>query len=83
MEDGMAIGIALCGATPDDREGIQERLQIYEQARRARASVIQIMSNVSQEQLSLMKDSLLEYLPENEIPSKSLAISKRDFSILM
>lgn len=66
MEDGVALGIALCGAT--SKEDARERLQIYEQLRMSRASVIQILSNVGMDQLELVRDEAAKYLPEDAIP---------------
>lgn len=52
--------------TPED---IETRLNIYEDVRRKRASAIQILSNVGQDQSQLVKDEILQYMSEDEIPS--------------
>lgn len=67
LEDGLALGAVLHGAsTPAE---IEARLDIYHRVRHKRASVIQILSNVGQEQSHLVHDELRQYLAENEIPS--------------
>ena len=67
MEDGVALGITLYGAsTPEEAE---ERLRLYERLRYDRASAVQILSNVGQDEVHLVKDRLLQYLPEAKIPS--------------
>lgn len=70
LEDGLALGITLYGASgPRD---VEERLEIYERVRRHRASVVQILSNVGQDQIGLVGDELREYLKGDEIPSRSV-----------
>lgn len=66
MEDGITLGIVMHGAsTPAE---IETRLDIYQQIRRNRASVTQILSNVGQDQVDLIRDELLKYITEDEIP---------------
>jgi len=66
MEDGLVLGIVLYGAsTPEE---IDERLGLYEEIRRNRASAIQILSNVGQDQSHLVRDELLRFIPEDSIP---------------
>lgn len=67
IEDGLALGIALCGTTSKDE--ICERFKIYETIRRNRASVIQILSNVGMDQAEQLKHEVLPYLAEDKIPS--------------
>lgn len=62
----MALGVVLKGATPQD---VEKRLEIYEKVRRNRASIVQILSNVGQDQFHLVKEELEPYLDEKEIPS--------------
>ncbi|KAK3360442.1 hypothetical protein B0T25DRAFT_602022 [Lasiosphaeria hispida] len=52
IEDGIALGIALCGAAPG---GIAARLGVFERARRDRASAIQVLSNAAGEQVGLVE----------------------------
>lgn len=69
MEDAAALGIVLQGVTtPND---IEERLELYQNIRRTRASVIQILSNVGADECHLVYDDLREFLAEKDIPSKS------------
>lgn len=68
MEDGLVLGIVLHGAVT--AADIKARLAIYQEVRRSRASVIQILSNVGQNQSGLVKDELAEFMPEEKQPSK-------------
>jgi salicylate hydroxylase len=66
MEDGFALGVVLHGAkTAAD---VKARLAIYQSVRRLRASVIQVLSNVGQDETNLVKNDLMEFLKEDEIP---------------
>lgn len=67
IEDGVALGALLKGASPED---VEERLRLYEKVRRNRASIIQILSNVGQDQWQLVEEELEGYLNKDEIPSK-------------
>nr|XP_036575409.1 putative salicylate hydroxylase [Colletotrichum truncatum]KAF6781972.1 putative salicylate hydroxylase [Colletotrichum truncatum] len=69
IEDGAALGIVFANIT--DSSQIEERLALYEKLRRSRASAIQILSNVGLDQSHLVKNDLLEFLKEEDIPSKS------------
>ncbi|KAH8193587.1 hypothetical protein TruAng_012246 [Truncatella angustata] len=66
IEDGVALGVIFEGANPDD---VEERLDLYEKVRRGRASVIQILSNVGQDQSHLVREDLKDYLDESQIPT--------------
>ncbi|KID81763.1 Aromatic-ring hydroxylase-like protein [Metarhizium guizhouense ARSEF 977] len=66
LEDGLALGIILCGAkTPAE---IERRLEIYYTTRHRRTSVIQILSNVAADQADLVRDQLHQYMSDDEIP---------------
>lgn len=68
LEDGLVLGIVLSKAsTPED---IEAGLRVYNQVRRNRASVVQILSNVGQDQTQLVREELLQFLPEEKLPSK-------------
>lgn len=70
LEDGLALGIILCGAkTPAE---IEKRLGIYYKTRHGRTSAIQILSNVGFDQSSLVSEELLQYMSDEDIPSKCL-----------
>lgn len=58
IEDGLALGIALCGATADE---VKDRLEIYENVRRKRASAIQILSNAGVDQIQYIAKEILQY----------------------
>jgi salicylate hydroxylase len=70
LEDGVVMGIVMSGA--QTAEDIEARLALFEKIRRSRASSIQIMSNVGQDQNHLVKKELLEFIPEEKIPCKFL-----------
>lgn len=59
IEDGIALGISLSGATSED---IQERLAIFEKARRHRASAIQVMSNAGVDQAERVAREVAQYV---------------------
>ncbi|KJK76577.1 hypothetical protein H634G_08165 [Metarhizium anisopliae BRIP 53293] len=66
LEDGLALGIILCGAeTPAE---IERRLEVYYTTRHRRTSVIQILSNVGADQADLVRDQLRQYMSDDEIP---------------
>ncbi|OIW35674.1 FAD/NAD(P)-binding domain-containing protein [Coniochaeta ligniaria NRRL 30616] len=65
IEDGVALGIALCGATADE---VEDRLEIYEKVRRNRASAIQILSNAGVDQIQFIAKEIKQYtdrVPKN------------------
>jgi salicylate hydroxylase len=55
----VALGIVLCGTTPDQ---VESRLQIYEYVRRNRASAIQILSNAGVDQGELISQDILQFM---------------------
>ncbi|KAH8898945.1 salicylate hydroxylase [Thozetella sp. PMI_491] len=63
IEDGVALGIALAGASPDD---VPSRLAIYEAIRKNRASVIQVYSNVGQDEAHRIQHEAAKYLPADQ-----------------
>lgn len=65
VEDAVALGVVLYGATT--RDDIQKRLQIYQEVRIKRASVIQILSNMGADH-SVSVDDLREYLDDEQMP---------------
>ncbi|KAK2612261.1 hypothetical protein QQS21_001687 [Conoideocrella luteorostrata] len=77
LEDGLALGIILCGAkTPDE---IEERLDIYYNTRHKRVSTIQILSNIGADQTSLVSDELRQYMSDDEIPRDFSSIVRHNF----
>ncbi len=70
IEDGLVLGITMLGA--QSRRDIAERFRIYQDVRRNRASVIQILSNIGQDQAEQLKHEVLPYLEEEKIPSTFL-----------
>lgn len=65
MEDGLAIGLVLCGLA--DRSQIEERLAIYEKVRRNRASSIQMLSNFGFDEA--VDGGVADYLEGTAVPS--------------
>ncbi|RFU31564.1 hypothetical protein B7463_g4788, partial [Scytalidium lignicola] len=65
LEDAVALGIVLSGATP---ETLEHRLQVFERIRTKRASLMQIFSNAGQDQMEKMGEDAEIYIPRNEIP---------------
>ncbi|RYP59455.1 hypothetical protein DL770_010192 [Monosporascus sp. CRB-9-2] len=77
MEDGAALGIVLRGvSTPEE---VEERLELYQNIRRNRASVIQILSNVGADQSHLVYEDLKEFLVEEDIPTNLSEITDFNF----
>jgi salicylate hydroxylase len=66
MEDGLALGLVLHGAT--DTSQVEERLAIYERVRRNRAASIQILSNFGYDEA--VPDELVDFLEGRPVPSK-------------
>ncbi|KAK4189069.1 putative salicylate hydroxylase [Podospora australis] len=77
LEDGCVLGIVLHGASP---ENIDAQIKLYEVIRRDRASAIQILSNVGQDQTHLISDELRPYFAEGDIPQNPGDILKFAFS---
>ncbi|KAK4442748.1 salicylate hydroxylase [Podospora aff. communis PSN243] len=74
IEDGISLGIALAGATAD-LESLSSRLNIFEKARRNRASAVQVLSNAAVIHDESTKQELAKYLEGAEVP-----ISPAEFS---
>jgi salicylate hydroxylase len=68
IEDGVVVGLVLCSAT---HENIPERLKLFENIRRNRASVMQIFSNAGQDEGVAMHEKASKYMPLERIPSMS------------
>jgi salicylate hydroxylase len=68
IEDGFALGIALASASPAQ---VSSRLLIYEEIRRHRASVMQILSNAGQDEGEKIYDAASKLMPADKVPSKS------------
>lgn len=66
IEDGIAIGIALAGASPDQ---VAERLDVYEKIRKQRAGTLQIMSNASQTDARKIYQTASKHLSPETMPS--------------
>lgn len=69
LEDGVVLGIVLHDASSPAE--IEKRMDLYEKVRRNRASAIQILSNVGQDQMHLIHDELKQFLDDKDIPGGS------------
>lgn len=79
IEDGIALGIALSGASPS-MESIAPRLTIFEKARRNRASAVQILSNASVIHDESTKAELEKYMDGAEVPSSPAEFSRYNWN---
>ncbi|KAI9900971.1 hypothetical protein N3K66_005233 [Trichothecium roseum] len=79
LEDGLVLGMVLHGASMATAGDIEERLAVYDAIRRNRASVVQILSNVGQDQCHLVREELSKYLPEDKIPNNPAEVLKHNF----
>lgn len=66
IEDSVALGLVFSGATKQD---VESRLEIYEQIRRNRASLMQVFSNAGQDEPELIHKEASQYIPLEEVPS--------------
>jgi len=66
IEDAVALGIALTNYTPG---ALEERLQIYEDLRRVRASVMAVFSNAGQDEPQKIHAEAAKFIPAEEVPS--------------
>lgn len=69
IEDGVALGICLLNA--ESSADVPERLEIFENIRRNRASAVTIFSNAAQDEAEKIKEAASEFVqPVERIPSK-------------
>lgn len=66
MEDGLALGLVMYGATKSS--DVPERLAIYEKIRRNRAAAIQVLSKVGVDEAR--PPELAEFLEGRPIPGE-------------
>ncbi|KAJ4154757.1 hypothetical protein LMH87_000036 [Akanthomyces muscarius] len=78
IEDGLVLGITMLGA--QSRSDIADRFSIYQDVRQNRASVIQILSNIGQDQAKQLKNEVLPYLEEDKIPTNPVQIQQFNFA---
>ncbi|KAI6301320.1 hypothetical protein MCOR03_000821 [Pyricularia oryzae] len=65
VEDGVALGISMAGATP---ETVGERLVAFDSVRRNRASALQILSNVGQDEALKVRAEAAKFVPIETVP---------------
>ena len=66
IEDAVALGIALTHYKPG---ALEERLQIYEDIRRDRASVMTVFSNAGQDEPEKIHAEAASFMPAQDVPS--------------
>ncbi len=69
IEDGGCLGVLLSNIT--SKSQIAERLRLFEDIRFERASVVQILSNASYEEVDRMKDEAAKFT-KGALPSMAL-----------
>lgn len=67
IEDGAALGVLLDQV--EDKETMEDRLQLFEKVRRNRGSALQILSNVSPPAPQSVRDVAAEYIPGTRLDS--------------
>ncbi|PMB69556.1 6-hydroxynicotinate 3-monooxygenase [Beauveria bassiana] len=77
IEDGLVLGISMLGAR--SRNDIESRFGIYQDVRRDRASVIQILSNIGQDLVQQLQNEVLPYLDKDKIPTNPAQIQQFNF----
>jgi len=65
LEDGLALGLVMAGAT---EATVEERLDIYQKVRHHRASAIQMISNYGLDQKP--PEEVMDYLEGQPLPSE-------------
>ncbi|TDZ62020.1 FAD-dependent monooxygenase OpS4 [Colletotrichum trifolii] len=68
IEDGVALGICLSGVASSTQ--VSERLEVFENIRRNRASAITLFSNAAQDQAEKIRQAASEFVPVEKIPTK-------------
>lgn len=67
IEDGAALGILLDHV--EDKEAIEDRLQLFDKVRRNKGSALQILSNVNPPTPQSVRDVAAESVPGNRLDS--------------
>jgi len=67
IEDAVALGIALTNYKPGT---LESRLQLFEEIRRNRASVMTIFSNAGQDEPEKIQMEAAKFIPAEDVPSK-------------
>lgn len=75
IEDGVALGIALCGVT--DGAQIPGRIAAWETIRRVRGSVVQVFSNAGQDEAELVQREAAKFISLAQVPRASFTSSAR------
>ncbi|PMD63654.1 salicylate hydroxylase [Hyaloscypha bicolor E] len=65
IEDSVVLGIALTNCTPED---LESRLQLFEEVRKNRASVMQIFSNAGQDEAEKIHKDAAKFIPAETVP---------------
>ncbi|PMD19318.1 hypothetical protein NA56DRAFT_690630 [Hyaloscypha hepaticicola] len=76
IEDSVALEIALTNLSPTEPE---ERLQLFENVRRTRASVMQIFNNAGQDQAQKIQKDAAQFIPAETMPKTPENFFKYNF----
>jgi salicylate hydroxylase len=64
IEDGAALGILLDQF--QDKDALEERLQMFEQVRRGRGSALQVLSSINPPAPQSTRDAAAKFLPDGQ-----------------
>lgn len=74
IEDGAALGVVFSNFTATDSASVSDRLEHFENIRRNRASVMQMLSNAGQDEAAKVRESVLPYMPDGNVPSECVLL---------
>ncbi|OHW89735.1 FAD binding domain-containing protein [Colletotrichum incanum] len=77
LEDGLALGVVMAGAA--DASDVEKLLEVYERIRKARTSVIQLLSNIEKGEPRLVENELLQFMSKEDIPKTQKEIFIHSF----
>jgi 2-polyprenyl-6-methoxyphenol hydroxylase-like FAD-dependent oxidoreductase len=69
IEDGAALGVIFSNFDKTNASSISSRLEHFENIRRNRASVMQMLSNAGQDEADKVREAVLPYMPTKKMPS--------------
>lgn len=78
IEDAVALGMVLTHCKPEE---VEERIQIFQDIRIKRASVMQIMSNAGQDEAEKIQKDAAKFIPADEVPSKPSFFSESNLRV--
>ncbi|KAJ5806696.1 hypothetical protein N7474_010288, partial [Penicillium riverlandense] len=81
IEDGAAIGFLL--ANVDDEAQVPQRLQLFDQVRRRRASRVQILSSVRANREAVVEDKVKQFMEDGVICGLTVSVNFHPWLILL